>query len=536
MTLLQKDRPAGLSRLAPQPAASAKRSTEPSRFRDRVMACWLGKAVGGTLGMPFEGVPTVLDLTYYDPIPQEMLPNDDLDLQVLWAAVLQGQLNRGETLRVDRDVIADAFLENVDFPFDEYGVAIRNLKLGLRPPLSGSFDNWFSNGMGAAIRSEIWACLAAGDPELAALYAKEDAVLDHAGDGVDAEVFLAALQADAFNHTTADDPRPMIRAALQHITQDGRTARAIQDTITWWDESGDWQQVRSLVIKHHGSDNMTDTTQNLCFTMLGWLEGNGDFGRTICTAVNCGCDTDCTGATAGALLGILDPDCIGEKWLKPIGRQLVVTPEVKPPTGVKYPETLDDFTDQVLMLREKLGGRRPSPAAEPTTDTKPFGLEAEIAFEDWRTRPGYREHFGLPGAPGMPTPCPTLPASAKSVRFTGTSGSLASDAFEAPTLLMRMRFHISADETGRQQFMFNSPQPHRVWLDGELLLGREEGRMAPSFHRTPLNQWAMVDLLAGEHEVVVALSRPTSGDATWVIGLGNPKSKQWLPKAFHSNN
>lgn len=54
---------------------------------------------------------------------------------------------------------------------------------------------------------------------------------------------------------------------------------------------------------------------NVPFTVLALLAGDGDFGRTICTAVNCGMDTDCTAATAGALLGLLKPDCISDEWL-----------------------------------------------------------------------------------------------------------------------------------------------------------------------------------------------------------------------------
>ena len=49
----------------------------------RVKGCFLGKTVGGTLGMPFEGDLSERTVTYYDPVPQEMVANDDLDLQVI---------------------------------------------------------------------------------------------------------------------------------------------------------------------------------------------------------------------------------------------------------------------------------------------------------------------------------------------------------------------------------------------------------------------------------------------------------------------
>ena len=57
-------------------------------FRKKVMGCWLGKAVGGTLGQPYEGCDGPNDLTFYDPVPTDMVPNDDLDLQVLWSCVM----------------------------------------------------------------------------------------------------------------------------------------------------------------------------------------------------------------------------------------------------------------------------------------------------------------------------------------------------------------------------------------------------------------------------------------------------------------
>jgi hypothetical protein len=103
-------------------------------YHNKVMGCWLGKAAGGTLGQPYEGCDGPLNLTYYDPVPTDMIPNDDLDLQVLWAYIL----NNMENPVVDRDALADGWLKHVDFPWDEYGIAIRNLKMGVPAPYSGS--------------------------------------------------------------------------------------------------------------------------------------------------------------------------------------------------------------------------------------------------------------------------------------------------------------------------------------------------------------------------------------------------------------
>jgi len=312
-------------------------------YRSKVLGCWLGKAVGGTLGGPAEGKPGPLDLTFYDPVPDTMLPNDDLDLQVVWLERV-----RRTGLPIDRRHLADAWLEHIHLYPDEYGVAARNLTQGIYPPASGAFDNGFTAGMGAAIRSEIWACLAPGAPELAADLAKEDACVDHADEGVYAELFLVSLQSAAFIDS---DREQLLDLALAAIPPDCRVARAIADTRAWWQETGDWRECRQKILDTHGRQNFTDVAQNLAFIVLGWLAGGDDFGKSICTAVNCGRDTDCTGATLGALLGIIDPDSIGSEWLKPIGREMVLSPGI---VGMHPAATLDEFTDQVTDLARQV--------------------------------------------------------------------------------------------------------------------------------------------------------------------------------------
>ena len=55
-----------------------------STYYDKVRACWLGKNIGGTLGMPHEGHRGVFDLSYYThDLSGGSFPNDDLDLQLV---------------------------------------------------------------------------------------------------------------------------------------------------------------------------------------------------------------------------------------------------------------------------------------------------------------------------------------------------------------------------------------------------------------------------------------------------------------------
>ncbi len=478
-------------------------------YRRKVMGCWLGKAVGGTLGMPYEGCAGPLDLDFYRPVPETMLPNDDLDLQVLWACLLNEQKHP----RVGPEVFIRGWSECVDFPWDEYGACKRNLKNGILPPLTGSFDNWFTNGMGAAIRSEIWACLAPGNPALAAAYAREDACLDHAGEGLWAEVWLAALQSAAF---VESDINRVIEIGFEYIPESTSLRAAIEDTRQWFEASGDWRTVRCQILERYGHENFTNVTENLAFIFLALLDGAGDFSRSICTAANCGKDTDCTAATVGALLGIMNPDSIDEEWLRPIGRNLVLSPEI---TGINPPDTLDKFTDMVLELRERLGGEMPI-RAEAETLPRDMSVPARIgsANLDWFSH-GW----------GTGRPLELKMPEMKPVTFSGTFVTFDAAQVEEDALFIEYRFKLERSTQAR--VMFNTHENCRVFLNGEYVFGREEGRMAPSPHRVPYNQSVDACLDAGEHTLVAVLKRPEPvRQIEWVVGVSDCEDNdQFIP-------
>lgn len=479
-------------------------------YRARVMGCWLGKAAGGTLGMPFEGQDGPLDVWFYSPVPTEMLPNDDLDLQVLWACVLDKQ----NPVRVDRHALARAWRENCGFPWDEYGVAKRNLAEGIAPPLSGSFDNWFARGMGAAIRSEVWACLAPGDPALAALYAYEDACVDHAGEGIWAEVFFAALQSAAFS---SSDPDALLDGASSALPAESEVRRAVRDARLWWRETRDWRIVRAKILEDYGHENFTDVVMNVAFTVLGWLAGEGNFGRAVCIASNCGKDTDCTAATVGALMGILDPSCIPDRWLAPVGRDLVVSPEI---VGIEAPATLDGFSDLIVRLRGRLEERAPD-VADDVQET-PLGIIVEAGFLD--------------ALPEAGAPAPALPPGYGPLTLPGTVGTMPAADFKGEVLLLRYLFRL--DRPQDMRVLFNTRQPCRVWVDGAYAFGREGGLMAPSLHRVPAGQATNMFLEAGEHVLLAALGCPAARRdmAEWVVAVGDARTNQWLPNVFRHDD
>ncbi|MCL1857275.1 MAG: ADP-ribosylglycohydrolase family protein [Kiritimatiellaeota bacterium] len=340
-----------------------------AEYRNKVLGCWLGKNVGGTFGAPFEWMRQVNDVSFY--VQKDLngtpLPNDDLDIQLLWLVALE------DNLTVTSHRLAEYWVSNVTPHWAEYGIGKTNMRQGLPPPISGTYKNAFKNSCGSYIRSEIWACIAPGNPVRAAQYAYEDAILDHGnGEGVYAEVFMSALESMAF---VVNDLRTCIMTALTFIPAECGVAAAVATTLECLDAKKSWKETREIVLERHrgrlapwfhvskedcakGFDTGTlgyDVPSNIALTLTGLLWGGKDFGEVQCICVNCGEDTDCTGATAGSVWGILyGADAIPQKWLDPIGRGIRTICLNIGDFGWRIPKTVDNLTDRTLRIAEAL--------------------------------------------------------------------------------------------------------------------------------------------------------------------------------------
>lgn len=319
-------------------------------YREKLKGCFTGKAVGGTLGMSWEGLIAEKPVTYYDPVPDSMLANDDLDLQVVWLEVL-----RTKGLPVNRHDLTGGWLAHIRCLCDEYGVVMRNAKHGLYPPLSGSYDNKCTSGMGSVIRTEIWAALAPGDPDLAVALALEDASCDHADDGIDATAFMAAFESCAY---TESDVSKIFERAISYLPENGRVATMLRNVIKRWKTCKDPFKLRREILRDYFVMNWTDVGINLSWILIGLLDGMEEsdikkrVSRGMCTAVSLGHDTDCTGATLGSIWGILYPDGFEERWTKPLGNQLVLSSCI---AGMHETSTIDELCEQITDACRSVG-------------------------------------------------------------------------------------------------------------------------------------------------------------------------------------
>jgi len=337
-----------------------------SEYRDKVYACWLGKNIGGTLGGPHEGKKCVHNLDFYDPVPHEPAPNDDLDFQLVWLKMME---DRGIPFRLPD--LADYWRRYLSaYPWNEYGFCMRNLERGLMPPVSGWFENYYVDEMGSPIRSEIWACVCPAEPQRAAALAWMDSCLDHAGgEGMYGEMFWAAVESAAF---VLQDPQELIRVGLTMIPPACGIARAVREAV-WCHQNGiRWSEARERIATTYGHVQPCNAVPNHGFTVLGWLYGQ-EFGDQLCKAVNCGFDTDCTGATLGSLLGILGgTSYVPKRWSEPVGTGIKLHPLTR---DCGAPATLDELTDRTVAVAERL--------ARQASVTVSFGEQAYAA-------PGFR--------------------------------------------------------------------------------------------------------------------------------------------------
>ncbi len=320
------------------------------RFRDKVMGCWLGKNAGGTLGEPLEekfGRKEMFQIDWYPFLPEGGIPNDDLELQLIW---LQQLRKKGPGLTA-ADLV-EAWTDCVAYNFDEYGLCKENMQKGLQPPVCGWHNNAFKDCMGSPIRSELWACVAPGCPELAAWYAYQDAIVDHGGgESVYGEIFNAVLESCAFVN---DNKFELLDAALASIPASSLTYQCVKRTIDNYHSGMKYEENRNDLVEAFYHPVAQYSPLNLGFQTIGWLYGE-DFGDAICKAVNCGWDTDCTAATLGAILGIIGgASALPEKWIEPLGYEIATNMTTGGIRNLTAPTDIRELTEVVCKEAERV--------------------------------------------------------------------------------------------------------------------------------------------------------------------------------------
>ena len=214
---------------------------------------------------------------------------------------------------------------------------------------SATFRNPYREWIGAQIRADFFGYCCPAKPERAAEYAWRDACISHVKNGLYGEMWVAAMLAAAY---VLDYVTEVIRAGLAQVPFASRLHKDIEAVLEWRREGQTYAQAVEAIHKqwdeafgHH----WCHTNSNAQIVAAALLWGEKDFGRTICGAVTMGFDTDCNGATAGSVLGmILGRKGLPARWADPLQDTLL--------TGVHgyHNVKLAEMAHRTVRLIEKL--------------------------------------------------------------------------------------------------------------------------------------------------------------------------------------
>lgn len=185
-------------------------------------------------------------------------------------------------------------------------------------------DNEFNDWIGAQIRADVYGWVCPGNPDLAARLVTEDAQLSHRDEGIYGAVLVAVWGALI---PVCDNLEDALDRSLSYIPADSDCAAAVKLARGLVGQADGGISIR----KHYPDMSVVHTVNNLALVVWALLSHPDDFSAAIGDVVAAGLDTDCNGATVGALWGLQDktiPDFWSAPWGGNVGLSLAGTDTV----------------------------------------------------------------------------------------------------------------------------------------------------------------------------------------------------------------
>ena len=192
-------------------------------------------------------------------------------------------------------------------------ILLKNLLAGKPLDEAGIAGNPNLQNIAAWTRADSYGYVYPGWPEKAAELAYRDASVNHRRNGVYGSMFMAATIAAAF---VTDDPIQAIRIGLTEIPENCLFAEGIRWALEQTPRN--YQEAEDAVWKRYDGMFNGSALTNALHVVMGLMIGQKDFTRTIGETVAMSGDNDCTGATAGSIVGaVIGLEAIGKQWIRP---------------------------------------------------------------------------------------------------------------------------------------------------------------------------------------------------------------------------
>ena len=330
------------------------RMPESNELEDRIHGAWLGRICGCMLGKTVEGIhtdeliPLLRESNNY-PMHRYILRSDlpsDVDKRYKYRLSERPYADEIKGMPPDDDtnyvVLAQELVERYGRDFTSCDVAkiwidkqpkyayctaervaFCNFVDGYRPPDSAVYKNAYREWIGAQIRGDYFGYINPCNTELAAEMAFRDASISHVKNGIYGEMFASAMIAAAAG---TDSIEEVILCGLAQIPHTSRLYKSVMSIVDGYKngvgESECFENIHKAY-DEYSAHGWCHTISNAMIVAAALLYGKGDFGRSICMAVETGFDTDCNGATVGSVLGMMKgTGAIGKEWSAPIADRL----------------------------------------------------------------------------------------------------------------------------------------------------------------------------------------------------------------------
>ncbi len=323
-------------------------------LRKKILGAWTGRACGCLLGKPVECIRSdelipLLKETGNYPMHRYILSSDvtdDVCSHYKFYLKNKAYADTVDGMPVDDDtnyvVLAQKIVEDFGRDFDSEDVATSWMKYQsvfsyftaeriafvnfincIEPPSSAIYKNVCREWIGAQIRGDYFGYINPGNPEKAAEMAFRDATISHIKNGVYGEMFVSAMIACA---AVTDSIEDIILGGLAQIPSTSRLYEAVMKIFDSYKNGVSFDECFGII--HADYDEHTDhgwchVISNAMIVTAALLYGEGDFGKSICSAVQMAFDTDCNGATVGSILGMRNGiDGIDDYWKNPINGKI----------------------------------------------------------------------------------------------------------------------------------------------------------------------------------------------------------------------
>ncbi len=169
---------------------------------------------------------------------------------------------------------------------------------------------------GAQIRADAYGYACAGNPEMAATLAYQDASFSHRKTGIYATMWTAAAIAAA---PVAQNPLEIFEIANQFVPQKSRFYEAVSFALEEVRASSDWLDGHERLRAKYGQFGHCQVYFE-SGTLINTLHHAENIGDGFCKQVMQGNDTDSYGATSGSILGMFfEPGHLESRWIAPFG-------------------------------------------------------------------------------------------------------------------------------------------------------------------------------------------------------------------------